>query len=195
MQPHLEILTGAALAATLPALAQLRIDVFSAFPYLYDGDLAYEQAYLQNYSDSSRAIVVAAFDADRLIGAATGTPLTDHEDDFAAAFAQQDLDLTDIFYCAESVLLQQYRGQGLGHRFFEAREAHARLQGFGKSTFCSVLRPADHPSRPHNYTPLDAFWRKRGYAPLQGAVAQFAWKDLGDASESNKSLQFWIRDL
>lgn len=194
-EARLEVLTGAALAAALPDVARLRIEVFRAFPYLYDGDLAYEQAYLQSYRDSSRAIVVGAFDADQLVGASTGAPLADHAEDFAAAFVDQDIDLADVFYCAESVLLPQYRGQGLGHGFFDAREAHARQLGFSKVAFCSVLRPVDHAQRPECYAPLDPFWRKRGYTPLQGSVAQFSWKDLGACHASSKRLQFWTRDL
>jgi len=58
-----------------------------------------------------------------------------------------------------------------------------------------VLRPADHPMRPAHDWPLDAFWRKRGYAPLPGVVAQFAWKDLGQATETEKTLQFWMKPL
>ena len=42
---------------------------------------------------------------------------------------------------------------------------------------------------------LDAFWRKRGYAPLPGVVAHFAWKDLYQPEESDKPLQFWMRAL
>ncbi len=188
-------LTGAALEAALDDVARLRIQVFRAWPYLYDGDLDYERKYLQSYRDSDRAIMVGAFDGDRLIGASTGAPLTDHADDFAAAFKGTGLDLGDIFYCAESVLLPDYRGQGVGHKFFDLREAHARSHGFSKCAFCGVQRPADHPMRPETYRPLDAFWRARGYAPLSGAIAQFSWKDIGEKGETQKPLQFWIRDL
>ncbi|WP_065330434.1 GNAT family N-acetyltransferase [Tritonibacter mobilis] len=192
---RIETLTGAALAAALDDVARLRIEVFRAWPYLYDGDLAYERDYLQSYRDSAGAVVVGAFDADRLVGAATGTPLADHADDFAAAFAESTLDMADIFYCAESVLLPAYRGQGAGHGFFDAREAHARELGFAKSAFCSVIRPKEHPLHPTGYTPLDPFWRKRGYQPLPGAVAEFAWKDIDQPKETTKTLQFWLRDL
>ena len=95
---------------------RLRIEVFRAWPYLYDGDLDYERSYLQSYRDSAGALVVGAFDGDTLIGASTGAPLVDHADDFAAAFEGTGLDLSDIFYCAESVLLPVYRGQGVGHK-------------------------------------------------------------------------------
>lgn len=188
-------LTGAALEAALDDVARLRIKVFHDWPYLYDGDLDYERKYLQSYRDSERAIVVGAFDGDRLIGASTGAPLIDHAEDFAAAFRGTGLDLDDIFYCAESVLLSEYRGQGVGHKFFDEREAHARRLGFAKAAFCGVQRPADHPMRPAQYRPLDAFWRARGYAPLPGVIAQFSWKDLGEEGETLKPLQFWIRDL
>ena len=192
---RIETLTGAALEAALDDVARLRIEVFRAWPYLYDGDLAYEREYLQSYRDSAGAVVVGAFDADRLVGAATGTPLADHADDFAAAFAESTLNMADIFYCAESVLLPAYRGQGAGHGFFDAREAHARELGFAKSAFCSVIRPKEHPLHPTGYTPLDPFWRKRGYRPLPGVVAEFAWKDIDQPKETTKTLQFWLRDL
>ncbi len=188
-------LTGPDLAAALPQVARLRIEVFRAFPYLYDGDQAYEERYLQSYRDSPQAIVVGAYDGDTLVGASTGTPLTDHADDFATAFAGTGLDLSRIFYCAESVLLPEHRGRGIGHAFFDQREAHARLLGFSKCCFCGVIRPPDHPARPEGYRPLDPFWRARGYAPLEGVIAEFKWKDLGEADETAKPLQFWLRDL
>ena len=195
MTIRVEAMTGAALDAALEDVARLRISVFRAFPYLYDGDLSYERDYLQTYRDSAGAVVVGAFDGTELIGASTGAPLAEHADDFAAAFVGSGIDLGEVFYCAESVLLPQYRGRGLGHGFFDAREAHARKLGFKKSAFCGVQRPHDHPLRPADYAPLDPFWRKRGYVPLEGAVAQFTWKDLDEAEESAKPLQFWMRTL
>ncbi|MES0863141.1 GNAT family N-acetyltransferase [Ruegeria sp. SCPT10] len=191
----LRALTGAALEAALDDVARLRIEVFRAWPYLYDGDLEYERTYLQSYRDSDKATVVGAFEGDRLVGASTGAPLMDHADDFAAAFDGTGLDLSQIFYCAESVLLSDYRGQGVGHKFFDLREAHARELGFAKCAFCGVQRPADHPLRPEKYRPLDGFWRARGYEPLQAVIAQFSWKDMGEEGETLKPLQFWIRSL
>lgn len=197
MTPGVQVtaLTGAALITALPEVARLRIAVFAEWPYLYDGDLAYEETYLQSYRTSTQAIVAGAYAGDQLIGACTGTPLTDHADDFAAAFAHTGLCLAEIFYCAESVLLQAYRGQGIGHQFFDLREAQARKLGFTKSCFCAVIRPEGHPARPATYRPLDSFWRKRGYAPLPGVTAFFNWKDQGAAEETPKRLQFWLRDL
>jgi len=188
-------LTGDDLARALEDVARLRIEVFRAWPYLYDGDAAYEARYLQTYRDSEAAILVGAFDGDRLVGASTGTPMEDHAQDFAAAFEGQGIDLKEVFYCAESVLQPGYRGQGIGHAFFDAREDHARAMGRRYAAFCSVVRPADHPLKPKEYQPLDPFWRKRGYAPLEGVVARFGWKDIDQPGETDHALQFWLREL
>ncbi|MEJ6391937.1 GNAT family N-acetyltransferase [Gymnodinialimonas sp. 2305UL16-5] len=187
-----EPLSGAALDAALPDLARLRITVFRAFPYLYDGNEDYEQRYMRSYRDNPSAILVAARDGNRVVGAATGMPLADHHD---AAQIKDATDVSDVFYCAESVLLPNYRGRGIGHAFFDQREAHGRALGLSKSAFCSVERPEDHPLRPTDYQPLDPFWRKRGYAPIPGLTAEFSWKDVDRPAETVKSLQFWMRAL
>lgn len=192
---RVEPLTGPALEAALDDVARLRITVFRAYPYLYDGDMAYERRYVASYRDSPGAILVGAFDGAKLVGAATGTPLSDHADAFAAAFSGTGVALDTVFYCAESVLLQSYRGQGIGHRFFDLREAHARALGFAHCAFCAVIRPADHPARPGDYSPLDPFWTARGYRPLPGVEAEFFWKDLDAPEETAKRLQFWMRAL
>ena len=179
----------------LPELARLRIEVFREWPYLYDGDAAYEERYLSAYAESPDALIVTARDGDRLVGAATGTPLRDHDPEFAAPLIAAGFDPSDVFYCAESVLLPSYRGQGAGHAFFDHREAHARAGGFTFAAFCAVVRPDDHPSRPADYRPLNAFWAKRGYAPLEGAFVTYSWCDLGEDAETEKPMQVWIRRL
>ncbi|PPB79852.1 acetyltransferase (GNAT) family protein [Albidovulum inexpectatum] len=188
-------LAGAALEDALDDVARLRIAVFREWPYLYDGDLDYERRYLSAYRESANAIVVGAFDNGRLVGAATGTPMEDHVDEFSAAFQNTGLDLGEIFYCAESVLLPEYRGQGIGHAFFDAREAHARALGRRWSAFCRVVRPADHPLRPASYRPLDDFWRKRGYSPRPEIRTGYSWKDVGEHAETVKPMEFWLRAL
>lgn len=188
-------LTGAELEAHLDDVARLRIAVFRDWPYLYDGTLDYERAYLATYRDNPGALLVGAFDAGILVGASTSTFMEDHAEAFAAPLARIGLPAGSILYGAESVLLPAYRGQGLGHRFFDLREAHARAHGRTHVAFCSVVRPESHPLRPETYRTNDAFWLGRGYTPLPGVLARFSWKDVGDAGETEKPLQFWMRAL
>jgi len=188
-------LQGAELEAALDGVAELRITVFRDWPYLYDGSKDYEREYLQTYRDNPGALLVGAFHEGRLIGASTSTPMEDHAPEFAAPFRALGIAPEKILYGAESVLLRPYRGIGLGHRFIDLREGHARALGRTHVAFCSVVRPEDHPARPAVYRSNDAFWRGRGYATLPGVVARFSWKDLGEAEETEKALQFWMRAL
>lgn len=188
-------LTGTALEAALEDVARLRTTVFRDWPYLYDGTLEYERSYLETYRNNPGALLVGAYDGGRLVGASTSTLMEDHAEAFSTPFRDQGIGLEDILYGAESLILPDYRGQGLGHRFIEYREAHARAMGRGHVAFCSVMRPEDHPLKPPGARSNDAFWRRHGYAPLPGVLAQYAWKDVGDAAETPKKLQFWMRSL
>ncbi|MEL7262984.1 MAG: GNAT family N-acetyltransferase [Pseudomonadota bacterium] len=188
-------LTGGALVEAIDSLAQLRMTVFRDWPYLYDGDIAYERTYLQHYQTTPEAVVVAAHVGDWIVGAATATPLLAHAGEFGQAFDGTGIDIDRTFYCGESVLLPSYRGRGIGHSFFDLREAHARDLGYDHMCFCAVIRPDGHPLRPRAYVPLDGFWERRGYARVPGAVAQFRWKDIDTGTETDKRLQFWMRRL
>lgn len=191
----IEVLTGDAFDAALPDVARLRIGIFREWPYLYDGTLTYEANYLQSYRASKNAILVAARDRGKIVGVSTGAPLLENADDFGAALAGHPIDPATVFHFSESLLLPEYRGRGIGHKFFDLREAHARRLGFCFACFYAVVRDEDHPSRPPDYRPLDLFWRARGYAPLAGAQAHYAWKSIGDEDETPKQLQFWLRAL
>ena len=188
-------LTSNDLVAALPDLARLRIAVFREWPYLYEGDATYEERYLRAYAESDRALVVGAWYGAQLVGAATATPMEDHAEEFAAPFRARGHDLAEILYCGESVLLPAYRGQGAGRAFFARREAHGRALGRRFACFCGVVRPPDHPRRPNAYMPLDAFWRRQGYEPMEGVTTQFAWREVGAAAETEHPMQFWIKPL
>lgn len=188
-------LTGAALQAALDDLAALRIAVFAAYPYLYAGSLDYERRYLAEFTASPDAVLVAARDGARIIGAATASPLTAQDDYIREPFERCGIDQAQVFYFGESVLLPEYRGQGIGHAFFDQREAAARAWGGSHAAFCAVIRPPDHPARPADYVPLDAFWTRRGYAPVPGLMGMFHWQEHGEDQESGKPMQYWMRAL
>jgi GNAT superfamily N-acetyltransferase len=191
-----ETLSGAALTARLPALAGLRISVFREWPYLYDGDAAYEARYLAAYAQSPGALVVAASTAQgEAVGMATCQPGTEASEKLRAAWANAGLDAASLCYFGESVLLPEYRGQGAGVRFFEEREAHARRLGLSIAAFCAVVRNENDPRRPHDYTPLDGFWRNRGYAPRPDISTVMSWREVGDTRETPHVLSFWIKQL
>lgn len=188
-------LTGDTIAQTIPALAQLRIRVFADWPYLYEGDLVYEEHYLRDFAAAPDAVLVVARDGEALVGASTASPMVAQADEIRKPVEAHGLDFSRIFYFGESVLLSDYRGKGVGHAFFDQREAHAKACGARYAMFASVIRPADHPARLADYRPLNAFWGARGYVPVDGLTCELAWRDHGDAEETTKALQFWMREL
>ena len=194
--PDVRSFSGGAVQPYLPALAQLRIAVFREWPYLYDGDAAYEAEYLSTYVRSPGSLFVLAFAGGRIVGASTGVPLLDETDAFRRPVEAAGIDPSEVFYFGESVLLPEWRGLGLGHRFFDEREAFARsLPGLRWTAFCAVLRDLGDPRRPAEYRPLEEFWRGRGYAPVEGLQASLEWKETWHDAPSAHALQFWMRPL
>ncbi|MDC7806650.1 GNAT family N-acetyltransferase [Luteimonas sp BLCC-B24] len=189
------VLSGDALIPYLDDVARLRMRVFRDWPYLYAGDPAYERAYMAAYARSPRSVFVLAFDGERVVGASTGLPLADEDPGFHTPFVDQDLAVARVFYLGESVLLPDYRGRGIGHAFFDAREAHARaLGGFDVTAFAAVDRADDDPRRPAAHRDNTAFWRKRGYVRQPGMSMLLRWDEV-EVGDVLHPMTFWTRPL
>ncbi|WP_038168829.1 GNAT family N-acetyltransferase [Verrucomicrobium sp. BvORR106] len=189
-------LHGTEVEPWLDGLGELRISVFHEYPYLYDGTLEYEREYLMTYVNTPDSLVVLVLDdAKQVVGATTCLPLRDEGPEFQAPFLSAGYEVNSVCYFGESILLPQLRGQGLGKEFFKRREAHARKLGCRWSAFCAVDRMADHPLRPPGYRVLDDFWVSQGYQKHPELQATFVWKEIGEESESPKTLTFWLKDL
>ncbi len=188
--------TGADIRDCFDDLAHLRITVFRDFPYLYEGTVDYEKSYLETYANSERAILYAVFDNNKMIGATTAIPLADETAEVQAPFIEQNFDIQRIFYFGESILLKPYRGLGLGHRFMDERENHAKSFGqYTHTTFCSVVRSEHHPLKPNDYRPNDVFWNKRQYVQQPQLTTRFDWPDTGEIASTPKTMIYWMKSL
>lgn len=191
---RLKAMTGEGAQRYIPELARLRISVFRDFPYLYDGDHAYEEKYLQTYVESPDSVIVVALDGERCVGASTAVPLKHETDEFKRPFVEAGYNPDDVFYLGESVLMPEYRGRGIGVRFFTEREQHARNVGdFTTITFCAVERPDDHPMRPEGYRDLTQFWHNRGYRKRPELRTTYKWRDVGEVESTDKPMVFWLK--
>ena len=192
---RIELLRGEEIARHVDAVADLRIAVFRDWPYLYEGSQDYEKRYLQTYLDCPRSLAVLVWDGTRCVGASTVQPLTDAPREMQQPFVDAGIELSHIDYFGESVLLSEYRGRGLGVKFFELREAHARALGLTTCAFCAVQRSDDDPRRPPGHVPNDAFWLKRGYRKQPALRTTLSWPDIGETVSSEKPMTFWTREL
>lgn len=192
---RIEALQGQQIGNQLDALADLRVTVFRDYPYLYQGSRDYESQYLQVYLRSPRSVAFLVWDGSHCVGASTAIPLQDEGEEVQRPFLNAGYALSRIAYFGESILLPDYRGQGLGVKFFELREAHARALGLSTCAFCAVERQHHHPARPADYVPNDAFWQRRGYIRSASITTTFSWPDLGDSAATDKPMVFWLREL
>ena len=186
--------SGEAIRPYVEEVARLRIEVFREYPYLYNGSEDYEREYLSVYSASERSVIVLVIKDGQVVGASTGLPLEDADEAFQKPFEDAQMDISRIFYFGESVLRKSERGQGIGHRFFDEREIHAREHGFSITTFCAVQRPSDHPMKPDAYRENNPFWIKRGYKKAAGMVAELSWEQIDQpGTETRNQLAFWFK--
>ncbi len=189
-------LSGDAARSFSDQLAELRLKVFWDFPYLYEGSREYEMKYLETYFKAKHAFIFLVEDAGRIVGATTGIWAKEEEESFREPFARRGFNPDEIFYFGESVLLPDYRGKGIGKKFFEEREKFARSLPFIKYvSFCAVERPDQHPLRPVDYKPLDPFWRTMGFEKVPGLTTDYEWRDRGENNQTKKQMQYWIKNI
>ena len=187
---------GAEIEPHLEALGGLRIAVFREFPYLYEGTLAAEREYLQVYVRNPRSLVVFVRDGERTVGATTCVPLSGEGPEFQVPFIAAGHELGEWMYFGESLLLPEYRGQGVGKEFMRRRLEHAQtVPGVKFCSFCAVDRPMDHPLRPAGYRSLDGFWIQQGFVKQPSLQAKFDWKEIGQEGETTKTLTFWTKPI
>ena len=192
---EIKIIHGKEITSYLKELSKLRMTVFREWPYLYDGDMEYEKKYLSRYAMSASSRVILCFDDKKIVGASTCIALEEENDDLKLPLKKEGLDVKDFFYLGESILLNEYRGQGFYKSFFQLREQRARELGYKMSCFCAIDRDSAHPDRPINAVELAPVWRHFGYTPLENVKMSFTWKDINEEKESKKTLSVWFKDL
>lgn len=195
--PDLQVkrITGNEVVDYLDDVARLRIQVFREYPYLYDGDLAYEKDYLQTYAKSAQSMIAIVLDGKQIVGASTAIPMINEVEEMQTPFLKHDMDIKSLFYLGESILLPQYRGQGIYRQLFAHREAAAKENNCSKAAFLAVIRDKNDPRQPAGYQPLDEVWKYFGYQPYPEIVAYFTWKEVDEETKTEKPLMAWMKKL
>jgi len=190
-----QLLTGAAIADGLDDMATLRLDIFTEYPYLYQGRKEDELTYLGTYAEAPDACVILAYDGSAIIGAATGMPLIHEDAQMLDAFAGTAFPLEEIYYVGELLFRPAYRNCGMGQKLLARLESHIRSLGRYRTLTCATVeRPADHPLRPRDYIPITRFLARTGFVRLPGVTTHFTWLET-DGVKRDHPMQFWSKEL
>ncbi len=180
----------------IPAIAKLRVEVFHDYPYLYESSTHAEADYLKKFANCKDAVLIIVFDRSEIVGVSAGIPLENEPDEIKQTFLDHQFDTATCYYFSESMLLKKYRGRGLGHHFYDEREAHVRKLGrYTHISIGDISRPGDHPLKPDDYISPDDFWKKRGYVKHQELACPMSWPDIGEEQSSVKPMIFWVKTL
>ena len=177
-------------------IANLRIEVFKEFPYLYEGRIEYEQDYLKRYIQASNSLICLVKNGDQIIGMTSAISLNDEDPDIKEQYMKLGFNPQTTCYFGESIIKFKYRGQGIGKKFFEIREdfSNHKIKNLEFTTFCAVKREIDHTLRPRDYFDLAPFWSKLGYQKTDQSI-QLKWKDIDKSAEDYKSLTVWKKSF
>lgn len=193
---HVRSFTGSGLKPYLHSIAKLRIEVFKDYPFFEDSTLDHETQYLKKISSNKETIAVLIFDNTTLVGVSLGSPFEIEDPALHSPFKDRKLNIESYFHFGDSALLKRYRGRGIGHHFFDAREAHAsHYKKFKHICFCVPDFPEPDPNQPKDFVPLTDFWRKRGYIHHPEMKCYLSWKKINTEHPTENQMSYWIKDL
>jgi GNAT superfamily N-acetyltransferase len=187
----MHIIHGTEIKDHIEALGRFRIEVFSEYPYLYEGSLEYERKYLGRYARNPDSFLIMIDDKDGLVGVCTGVPLLEESLEFRKLFVEEELH--EVYYIGEVMVRADCRGRGIGTNLLATALSTIDSEKYKTICLAAVDRGGNHPSRPARYTPPDSLWRKLGFAKYENLVVPFAWKDIGDKAETEKPMVVWIK--
>lgn len=191
----IQSLTGQEARKYFDDIACIRLTLFSEYPYLYKGKVAYEQEYLETYFKSPHTAILLVFDGDAVIGFSSAIPLAEESDEMKEPFIKKGLNLNDYLYIGEVMVYPAYQGKGILRKFLEFHETKARKEGYKYTVFMTVERPDNHPYKPDNYKSLDAVWKHFGYELIPSLQVHLAWTQVDTNRETDNTLAFWQKSI
>ncbi len=197
IEQKLEILelTGKQAERHCDNIAQIRITLFSEYPYLYQGTIACEKEYLRTYFESSNASILLVFDKGDIVGFSSSIPLSQETHELKRPFIEKGLDCNEYLYIGEVMIHPLYRGKGIARYFLEFHENKARQEGYEYTTFMTVDRPDDHPCKPKNFKPVDEIWQHFGYKLLPDMKVSMGWLQVDTETKTLNTLSLWYKKV
>ena len=179
-------------------LAEWRVKYFREFPYLYEGNLEYENEYTSIYISDDHSGFFVAEDAEEMVGIISGVPLQNpFMTEAATIFKDTGLDPSAFYYIGEIMVHSGYRGQGIARKLMQHQEQFALDKGYTGSCFMAVERADDDPLRPEHYRNPAWIWQEAGYQKTD-IKSDFEYPTIqpnGEIQTVPNTMVFWVKNL
>jgi hypothetical protein len=193
---HIRSFTGQHIKTYLHSLAKLLEELFKEYPFFRETNIEQQIKYIRDVAAHKESIAVLIFDNTTLVGASIGMPFAGESAQLHQPFLERHLSPQNMYYFSASLLLKPYRGRGIGHHFFDVREAHVlHYKKYTHICFCVPVRPEEDPERPDDYLKLDDFWRKRGYVHHADMQCQAQWTSALTQRVETQPMSCWMKSL
>lgn len=194
---QLEVFRGQEIKKYVSEFASLCHTIYAEYPYLYDGEHAGYETYINSYGDLPNSILCLAFDGDQVVGACSGMPLSESREDYQGPFLKENIDIHHFFYISELILLPDYRRKGIGENLYANIEDIVRKEKlYSAITCCNIQVAKDDPNMPKDYRYIDyPLWIKLGFNKYPHLSYDSYWVNVGEKDDSPHHLVFWIKNL
>jgi len=190
----LKCFSGAEIEPFIPQIGALRIGMFREFPYLYEGNLESEIAYLQHLT-SQQAETLLLFKDNAIVGFMNAMPLANAEEAVQKPFIEAGHTLSDYCYVGELMVLPAYRTAQLINTCCAHYEQYARTHKYTFAIFITIDRPDNHPAKPSGYRPLEPLWRRLGFELIPDMKIESDWQQVDTQKREQNTLSLWRKRI
>jgi hypothetical protein len=195
MNLEIKSLDGESAREFFNEIAQIRIDLFREFPYLYDGSIEYEREYLETYFKSKNSKIILGLDKGKIVAFSSSISLNEEIEEIKAPFLNRNLDISQYHYIGEVMIKNEYRNLSLPLEFERIHKEFATQKGHSKLVFMTVRRELNDISRPYKYKDPEKLWRYIGYKILDNMNIEMSWKRIDTGKDENNVLDIWQKNL
>ena len=191
-----QLLIGVEAKAFIKDIANLRIEIFKEFPYLYAGTIENELPYLDRYiSNENGHIILIKNIENNIVGFSSSIPLEDEDESMLQPYLENNLNPKDFLYCGEAIMYKEYRGGGSLKTLLDYHIKIAKKLNKKYLTMMTIDRADNHPSKPENFYSVDNMLEKYEYKKMQNAKIKYSWKSSLNNHESENSLSIWYKEI
>lgn len=180
----IEVFHGPEIAPYIKDIASLCNSIYRDAPYLYNGEDADYNTYVESYTESNDTIICLAFDQQEIIGLALGMPMEQSRDLYKPTLIEHGFDLQTMYYFGEFGLRNGYQNRGIEISLYAHMEKTIRESGaFDKIAIWEIEGSKNK------------FLSEFGFLLHPELNFHISWTHIGDTQETEHLATYSIKNL